>query len=339
MTSRFLNTFCGPPALRPPFWFMRQAGRYLPEYREIRKTCPDFLSFCYNPEKAVAVTMQPISRFDMDAAVIFSDILVIPDAIGVEVCFVAGEGPKLQAIEDAGTLQKLSSEKLTPVYTIIRQVRELLSPEKAVIGFAGAPWTLACYMIDGEGGGEFPKTRDMAKSDPSRMAGIVAHLEEAITTHLIAQAGAGADVLQLFDSWAGLVPKEARDALVYEPAKRIIAAVKQKFPALPIIGFPRNLMDGYAAYVEKTGVDGLSLGTEVTLAEVAREISPDCVLQGNLDPILLASDAEAALKETTGILRAMQGRRFIFNLGHGILPHTTPAHVQKISEMIRQWQP
>lgn len=335
--TRMQQSFFGEIPTRPPFWFMRQAGRYLPEYREVRNASGGFLDLCYSPDKAVEVTLQPITRFDMDAAIIFSDILVVPHAMGCEVGFVQGEGPKLRPLEKMAEVASLSleiTEFLHPVYEAIEQTRKKLSLEKSLIGFSGAPWTLACYMLEGQGGGEFEKARKILYSDATMMHLLIEKLTVAVSTHLIAQVQAGADVLQIFDSWSGLVPAPKREQMIFAPTRSIVQKVKQHYPQIPIIGFPRGQGASLGEYVRYTGVDGVSIDTTTSLEKALSEVPQSCVIQGNLDPILLVTDKKEMLVQVEEMLQQMQGRRYIFNLGHGILQHTPIAHVEALVQQL-----
>lgn len=332
----------GETASRPPFWFMRQAGRYLPEYRAIREKSEGFLELCYTPEKAAEVTLQPIARFGMDAAIHFSDILVIPHALGMEVRFTKGEGPKIARITRSVEVEALTPQIeafLSPVYESVRLTREKLPPEKALIGFAGAPWTLACYMLEGQGGGSFKVARRALYATPELPLKLVEVLVEAVSRHLIAQVQAGADALQLFDSWAGLVPAPWQEKMIFFPTREIVRRVKQVFPKIPIIGFPRGQGAAIGDYVRETGVDGVGIDTETSLAYARKAVPDHCVIQGNLDPLLLVLDRGDTVAAAKKILRRMQGRRFIFNLGHGVLPDTPVAHMQALVEALTDGRP
>lgn len=337
--TRIQQSFFGDIPTRPPFWFMRQAGRYLPEYREVRSASGGFLDLCYSPEKAAEVTLQPTARFDMDAAIIFSDILVVPHAMGCDVGFVQGEGPKLRPLEKLSEVAALSLEInnfLQPVYEAIKLTRKKLSPEKSLIGFSGAPWTLACYMLEGQGGGEFEKARQILYSDTAMMYLLIEKLTEAVAAHLIAQVDEGADVLQIFDSWSGLVPAPKREQMIFAPTRSIVQKVKQHHPHIPMIGFPRGQGASLGEYVRYTGVDGVGIDTATSLEKALSEVPPSCVIQGNLDPILLATDKQETIAQTQAMLRQMQGRRYIFNLGHGILQHTPIAHVEALVQRLTE---
>lgn len=338
--SLFLNVFKKEPLRRTPYWFMRQAGRYLPEYREVRANFNSFLNFCYSPQAAKQVTLQPIKRFGFDAAILFSDILVIPDALGRRVTFIEGEGPKLDPITSANDMAALKQERivsyLNPVFEAISLIRAELEKDKALIGFAGAPWTLACYMIDGKGTKDFEKTREFSYAQRDEFAALIDLLTNATITYLDAQIQAGVDAVQLFDSWAGLVSAVDFDLWVVQPTKKIVRELKAKHPHVPIIGFAKSSGVNLYFYATKTGLDavGIDMMTPMTWA---RDNLGDTVLQGNLDPLVLANNKQQALKETQTILETMRGRPFIFNLGHGMVPHTPLENVEAVAKLIRSF--
>jgi len=319
-----------------PIWLMRQAGRYLEEYRQVRSTTSSFLEFCYSPEKAAEVTLQPIRRFDFDAAIIFSDILVIPDALGVDVSFLVGEGPKLGKINASG-IDKLeyNQNKLAPVYEAIKMVRAKLVPEKTLIGFAGSPWTLSTYMIEGGGSKDFHNVKAWAYSDEKSFHKLIYILADSVISHALAQIEAGANVFQLFDSWAGTVASgDEFSKWVIEPTAYIVSKIKEKYPSVPIIGFPRGAGVSYVTYANKTGVDAISVDYNMPIEWIADKV--DIAIQGNLDPLLLKYNKEAALIQAGKILNIMKGRKFIFNLGHGILPETPIENVRQLVDLVKQ---
>lgn len=333
------DVFAGKPGKEPPVWLMRQAGRYLAEYREVRKQAPDFLSFCYNPDLAIEVTLQPIRRFGFDASIIFSDILVIPDALGQRVRFVEGEGPRLDPIETPDRLSVLASmidlAKLQPVYEALRGARRALPAETSLIGFCGAPWTLATYMIAGQGTPDQAPARLFAYRHEAAFAGLIDLLVDACIQHLKAQIEAGAEIVQIFDSWAGPLPLAEFRKWGIEPVRRIVAGVKTRFPLVPVIGFPRAIAGSVAGYVAETGIDAISLDTGARLAEVRASLGASVVTQGNLDPLVLLAGGEALDRAVDDILAATSGTPHIFNLGHGILPPTPVGHVERMLERIR----
>lgn len=334
------DVFAGKPGRKPPVWLMRQAGRYLAEYREVRKQAPDFLSFCYTPDLAIEVTLQPIRRFGFDASIIFSDILVIPDALGQRVRFVEGEGPRLDPIETPEGLSVLASaidlEKLQPVYGALRGARRALPAETSLIGFCGAPWTLATYMIAGQGTPDQAPARLFAYRHEAAFARLIDLLVEACIDHLKAQIEAGAEIVQVFDSWAGPLPLGEFRKWGIEPVRRIVEGVKAKFPLIPVIGFPRAIAGSVTAYVTQTGVDAISLDTAARLNEARASLDPAIVTQGNLDPLTLIAGGEALDRAVDDILGATAGTAHIFNLGHGILPPTPIGHVERMLERIRR---
>lgn len=334
------DVFAERPGQRPPVWLMRQAGRYLSEYRETRKRAPDFLSFCYTPDLAIEVTLQPIRRFGFDASIIFSDILVIPDALGQKVRFVEGEGPRLEPIETPDGLSTLSSridlEKLAPVYEALRGTRRALPAQTSLIGFCGAPWTLATYMIAGQGTPDQAPARLFAYRHETAFTGLIDTLVDACTQHLNGQIEAGAEIVQIFDSWAGPLPLEEFRKWGIDPVRRIVAGVKAKFPNIPVIGFPRAIAGSVSSYVTQTGVDAISLDTAARLGEARASLPQAIVTQGNLDPLVLMVGGEALDRAVDGILATTEGTAHIFNLGHGILPPTPIAHVERMLERIRR---
>ena len=335
----FLETFRGATPSRPPIWLMRQAGRYLAEYRAIRASARSFLDFCYTPELAIEATLQPIRRFGFDAAIIFSDILVIPDALGQGVRFVEGEGPRLDALEDIRAIEGLAGEldlaKLEPVYAALRGVKAELPPETALIGFCGAPWTLATYMIGGRGTPDQAPARNFAYRDRQGFSLLINRLVDACILHLCRQIDAGAEAVQIFDSWAGNLPEAEFLLWSEEPIARIIAGVKAHHPSVPVIAFPRGISGGFSRFVETTGADALGLDTAAPLSEVRAFLEDEVVTQGNLDPLVLIAGGDQLDAAIDRILAETRGTRHIFNLGHGILPHTPIAHVERLIEKVR----
>lgn len=317
--------------VRPaPAWFMRQAGRYLPEYRELRKESKSFLEFCYTPQMAVEATLQPMRRFAFDAAIIFSDILVIPDALGQKVWFETGEGPRLDPLTSPDGLSFDGfARHLAPVYEAITEVRAHLAPDKALIGFCGAPWTLATYMIAGRGGLDQWPARTFAARDPAAMGALVDMLVDAAIRHLVAQIAAGAQAVQIFDSWASALDEEGFRRWSIEPIARIVRGVREQMPGVPIIGFPRGAGFGYAAFVEETGVDGVSLDWTVPM-DAARALQAKGVcVQGNLEPARLKEGGEGLDAAVRRIAGALKDGPFVFNLGHGISLETPPDNVTR----------
>lgn len=340
-TCPFLMPFARQSPARPPIWLMRQAGRYLPEYREVRKQAGSFLDLCYNPELASEVTLQPIRRFHFDAAILFSDILVVPHALGQKVSFVEGEGPRLEPVRSQDDIDRLDelqvASKFAPVHKTVLQTRAALPRDVALIGFCGAPWTVATYMVGGRGSPDQAEARLMAYQEPEAFTRLIDLVTEASIKYLIGQITAGADALQIFDSWAGSLADDAFDRWVVAPTQRIVRELKAHHPEVPIIGFPRAVGDKTARYVRETGVDGVSCDTGMSLeAMAALADAEDVVVQGNLDPLLLVAGGEALDRRVRQILATMKGRPFIFNLGHGIVPQTPPEHVARLVELVRE---
>ena len=322
-----------------PVWLMRQAGRYLPEYRALRAQAGGFLDLCLTPDRAVEITLQPVRRFGMDAAILFSDILIVPHALGQALDYREGEGPVLEPIRSAADLEKLSlarlGERIAPVLATVSGVRAAQPAECTLIGFAGGPWTVAAYMVDGhgtKGGGEFPQAKKMAYAAPDLFDRLIALVEAATIEYLAAQADAGAECLQIFDSWAGLLDDHLFARYVVEPTFRIVAAVKARHPGIRIIGFPRLSGLHYPAYAARTKVDALGLDTTVPL-NFARVAS--LPTQGNLDPALLMEGGEPLRRGVRTIVEAVKGKPHIFNLGHGVSQFTNPDHVAQLVEAVR----
>ncbi len=325
----------------PPIWLMRQAGRYLPEYREVRAGAGSFLDLCYDPELACEVTLQPIRRFGFDAAILFSDILVVPHALGRPLTFVENEGPKLTPL-GANVDAELDAmagvdvhPHLAPVYATLEKVKAALPAEVALVGFAGAPWTLACYMVDGQGSKEYLQTRLMAVREPERFARLIAILEQALAAYLCRQIEAGAEVVKLFDSWAGVLAPDGFRRWSLEPLARVTAAVKARHPDVPVIVFPRGAGLNYPACAAEIGADGLALDTSVPTDWAARTLPLRPTLQGNLDPALLVAGGEALDAAVDRIRADTAARPHVFNLGHGVVPQTDPAHVARLVARVR----
>lgn len=325
--NNLLNLFRGTASQSMPVWLMRQAGRYLPEYRELRKKAPNFMEFCYSPDLAAEATLQPIRRYDLDAAIIFSDILVIPDALGQGVSFK--EGPVLSPF-DLNHLE-YQPEKLTPVYEAIRRVRSDLPSSKALFGFAGAPWTLASYMI-GQGR-DIDKAKKFAQHDRKSFDRLMDILIQSIADHLKCQIQAGADILQIFDSWAGQLAYQDLLSFSKTPIQKIISLVKESHPQIPIIVFPREIGSAYKEYLD-IGADALSLDYALPLDWAKNHLQQKILLQGNLHPKILV-EGGARLKQHCQMIKQTFGSRHIFNLGHGILPQTPPEHVEQMIKWVK----
>jgi uroporphyrinogen decarboxylase len=335
--SKLVRVLEGSVEQRPPIWLMRQAGRYLPEYRELRAKAGSFWAMALTPEYAAEVTLQPIRRFGFDAAILFSDILTVPEALGQKVTFTEGEGPSLKPVTTTKGFvedREAWARYFEPVYEALRLTRAGLPKDTALLGFAGAPWTLATYLAAGMGGDEQKAAKLWAYSDPQGFAALLDILGECVAFHLIRQLEAGADAVQIFDSWAGGLPDALFRQVVIEPSKKIVKAVRAAKPDARIIGFPRAAtLAGYETYVQATGVNALSLDTAAPMRWAAENLG--CALQGNLDPIALIAGGAALDKAVDDILEATQGRAHIFNLGHGILPETPITHVEQLLKRIR----
>lgn len=323
----------------PPVWLMRQAGRYLPEYRAARAKAGSFWTLCMTPALAAEVTLQPIARFGLDAAIIFSDILTVPFALGSEVRFEEGSGPSLAPIRSTEGLVRDAAiwhEKLSPCYEALSLVRRELGSATGLLGFAGAPWTLATYMAEGSGSSDQRAAKLWGYRDPEGFAALLDMIGDCVAQHLLAQLEAGADAVQIFDSWASGLPESAFAEWVIAPTKRIVDKVRMARPDAKIIGFPRAAtLEGYESYAHKTGVDVVSLDTAAPLNWAARALSGTVALQGNLDPIALVAGGQALLEAVDRILLAWNDTPFIFNLGHGIVPETPPEHVGELVGRIR----
>ena len=340
-----LDVFAGKALAPPPVWLMRQAGRYLPEYRATRQTAGGFLDLCYSPELAAEVTLQPIRRYGFDAAILFADILVVPDALGQSVKFAEGEGPRLTPLRSAADIAKLDPAKTAKKFAIISEsvarLRSDLPAETTLIGFCGAPWTVATYMIGGRGSVDQAAARLFAYREPAAFAQLMDTLVDVSVDYLSQQISAGADCVQIFDSWAGSLPDNEFARWVIEPTKRMVEALESRHQGVPVIGFPRGAGVNAARYVRETGVNGIGcdtaepLGAMRNLAQMRRRGSGAIVAQGNLDPLLLVSGGAALDRRVDEILEAMQDLPFIFNLGHGIVPETPPENVARLVARVR----
>jgi uroporphyrinogen decarboxylase len=325
----------------PPIWFMRQAGRYLPEYREVREKAGGFVELCLDPVLATEVTLQPVRRFGLDAAIIFSDILVVPHALGVPLWFEEGEGPRLEPVNDgdavAGMRKQLDRKTVGKVYDAVARVRATLAAEVALVGFAGAPWTVATYLVAGRGGDAQQAARKFMRSEAAVFERLIERLVEATATHLIGQLEAGADVLQIFDTWAGALDAEEFERWCIGPTVSIVKAVRAVRPHARVIVFPRGaVLEGIARLVEACGADGVSLAADVDRKSVRERLGGGCVLQGNLGPETLLAGGAALDREIDRILDDFKGARHIFNLGHGILKDTPIQHVEQMIARVRQ---
>ncbi len=318
---------------------MRQAGRYLPEYRAVRSQAKDFVDFCFSPKLAAEATLQPINRYDMDAAILFADILLIPYAMGQDLKFVEGEGPRLPGLIDGHKVIfndiPETIDVLEPVFETVQLVRRDLDGSKALIGFAGAPWTVATYMIRGRGGENHADVREWVYRRPEEFESLLAALVDATSAYLIKQIDAGADAVQLFDTWAGGLPAAAFRRWCIEPVQKIVETVKAAHPNVPVIGFPKSVGSLALDFIDGANVDALGLDFGVSLPWARDQLSERVVLQGNLDPVVLAVGGDRLLVEIDHILETMEGVPHVFNLGHGILPHTPPEHVDILVNRVR----
>ncbi|MBI1180710.1 MAG: uroporphyrinogen decarboxylase [Alphaproteobacteria bacterium] len=337
-----IDALAGQPVDRPPFWFMRQAGRYLPEYRDIRGKAQGFLELCYSPEAAAEVTLQPIRRFGMDAAILFADILLLPDALGQKLEYREGEGPVLEPVRDetavAALRPQVIHERLAPVYETVERVAGALPDDVALIGFAGAPWTVATYMVEGHATKEFMEPRLWALRDPGGFGRLIDLLTETTTEYLSRQIEAGAHAVQLFDSWAGVLSDSQFARWCIAPTRSIVGRLKRRFPEVPVIGFPRGAGVKTAEYAAATGIDGVGIDTSVPVWWATEELQQSVAVQGNLDPLALVAGGQAMEGQAREILECLSYGPFVFNLGHGIVPQTPPEHVAALSDLIRNWR-
>lgn len=336
--KKLLRVLNGEAVWPPPIWLMRQAGRYLPEYRKVRAKAGDFIGLCTRPDLATEVTLQPLRRFSLDAAILFSDILMLPWALGYGLAFKEGEGPVLPRLAMA-ELDRLNLDGLpaaiAPILDAVRRVRAVLPDFATLIGFAGGPFTVACYMIEGGSSGDFARTRAMAYEAGEDVASLIKLLTEATIRYLLAQAEAGAEALMIFESWAGLLSPSQFRRFVVQPTRRIVAAIKADAPNVPIVGFPRSAGGMLGEFARVTAVDAVGMDWTMDPLWAAAEVPAGTPLQGNLDPMALRSGGTALERETGSILQALRGRPHVFNLGHGVLPDTPPEHVEQLVELVR----
>ena len=343
MTSSktILRALAGETLPTPPIWMMRQAGRYLPEYKATRAIAGDFLSLCYNPDLATEVTLQPIRRYGFDAAILFADILLIPQALGADLWFVTGEGPRLSAITSQADLDKLGPvedihETLNPIYQTVRNLSGALPSETTLIGFAGAPWTVATYMIAGQGTPDQAPAHKLRIEQPAVFDALMDKITEATIDYLSMQIEAGAEVVKIFDSWAGSLPGDAFQKYSVEPARRITSALKAKYPNTPIIGFPREAGECYIGFAKATGVDCVALDNSVTPEWAVKNVQVDGCVQGNLKSSHMVTGGQDLVDEIRAIVKAFSGGPHIFNLGHGITPDADPDNVQRMIDTVRE---
>ncbi len=339
MTKAVLRVLAGEAVWPPPMWLMRQAGRYLPEYRALRAEAGDFISLCTNPGLASEVTLQPIRRYGFDAAILFSDILMLPWALGYGLAFKEGEGPVLPKLTSAAQVRALDPARvagaITPILETVRRTKAGLPPETTLIGFAGSPFTVACYMVEGGGSKDFAAIRGMAHGDPQLFDALIDVLVHSTVEYVSAQIDAGAEVAMLFDSWAGVLSPRLFAKYVTAPTKRIVDALRVRHPGTPIIGFPRLAGVQVGQYAAGTGVNAVALDTGAELHLATGLVPAGIATQGNLDPLALVAGGEALRAETAGVLSAVRGRPHIFNLGHGIIPQTPPEHVAELVRLVR----
>lgn len=340
MTKLLLRALAGETLPTPPIWMMRQAGRYLPEYRATREKAGDFLSLCYSPELAAEVTLQPIRRFGFDASILFADILLVPQALGADLWFVTGEGPRLSTITSQAQVEALKPaeaihDRLSPIYETIRILADELPRDITLIGFAGAPWTVATYMIAGRGTPDQGPAHAFKAADRAAFSALIDRITEATILYLSAQIEAGAEVVKLFDSWAGSLEGADFDDFAIAPTHRIIAALKERHPGIPVIAFPRQAGDRYIGFAEATGADCVALDNSISAEWAAKHIQTGGCVQGNLDPQHMVTGGPELEVEAQRITRALRGGPHVFNLGHGITPDADPDNVARMIEAVR----
>ncbi|NRB02165.1 MAG: uroporphyrinogen decarboxylase [Rhodobacteraceae bacterium] len=343
-TKSILKALAGETQATPPIWMMRQAGRYLPEYRATRAQAGDFLSLCYNPELAAEVTLQPIRRYGFDAAILFADILLVPQALGADLWFVTGEGPRLSTITSQGEFDALKPadaihDTVAPVYETVRILSQELPAETTLIGFAGAPWTVATYMIAGRGTPDQGPAHALKAENRLVFEALMDRITEATIEYLSQQIEAGAEVIKIFDSWAGSLSGEDFQRYAVAPAKRITQEIKARHPGIPVIGFPREAGNGYVGFHAATGVDCVALDNSVSPDWAAQNVQVDGCVQGNLASSHMVTGGHALVDETRAIVAAFSKGPHIFNLGHGITPDADPENVSLMIETVRSWKP
>jgi uroporphyrinogen decarboxylase len=337
-TKPILRVLAGQRQPVPPVWMMRQAGRYLPEYRALREKAGGFLDLVFNPDLATEVTLQPVRRFGFDAAILFSDILVVPLALGHRVWFVEGEGPRLEPLDAAAAMAvraEVEAKTLSPIYETVRRVREALAPETTLIGFCGAPWTVATYMVAGRGTPDQAPAKALAAGEPVAFQHLIDCLVEASAGYLARQLEAGAETVQIFDTWAGSLPPDQFEQWCVQPTKRLVASLRERKPDARVIGFPRGAGASIPRYVAETGVDAVSLESEIDRDFARDEIQSRVAVQGNVDPQILLEGGAALDREVDDVLEKFGAGPLIFNLGHGILPQTPIAHVERMLRRVR----
>jgi uroporphyrinogen decarboxylase len=340
MPGLLLDTLRGKSGARRPVWLMRQAGRYLPEYRALRAEKGGFLELATDPEFAAEVTLQPVRRFGLDGAILFSDILMVPWALGQDLTFGPGEGPRLDPPLGDGDLARLIPQlnRLEPVYETVRRVKAALPEDVTLLGFAGAPWTVATYMVSGQGSKDQQEPRLLAYRDPQAMADLLQGIAELTVEYLARQVEAGAEAVQLFDSWSGSLSPELKGLCVIEPTKWLVQEFRKRCPDTPVIGFPKGIGDHLGAYARATGVDAMGIDETTSVDWAHRELPQGMPVQGNLDPMVLLAGGEALDRAVRNITAGFAGRPHVFNLGHGIDKETPIAHVERLLEMVRSWR-
>ncbi|OYX65601.1 MAG: uroporphyrinogen decarboxylase [Sphingomonadales bacterium 32-64-17] len=338
MPGPLLDTLNGQRQDRPPVWFMRQAGRYLPEYRALRAEKGGFLELVYDSEAAAEITLQPLRRFAFDGAILFSDILIVPYALGQDLWFEAGEGPRLAPplVDAAWQGLEAAPERFDTIYQTVRLCRGMLEPDVTMLGFAGSPWTVATYMVAGQGSKDHHAARQLAYRDPQGFGSLIGAIEEASFTYLLGQIDAGAEAVQLFDSWAGSLSPAQFEQWVIAPNARLAARLHEARPGVPVIGFPKGAGGKLPAYARETGVDAVGVDETVDPAWINRELPAGMPVQGNLDPMLLLAGGEALDRAVESICAAFSGRPHVFNLGHGIDKETPIAHVEQALSVLRR---
>lgn len=338
--NRFLRVLSGEMAWPPPIWLMRQAGRYLPEYRDVRAQAGGFLDLCYNPELAARVTLQPIERYGFDAAILFSDILVVADALGQKLWFEEGHGPRLEPITQEAELTRLAPERaeetFAPVYDTVSRVAAALDEETALIGFCGGPWTVATYMVAGQSTSDQAPARLWAYRDPDGFGRLIDMIVEASAAYLSGQIKAGAQAVQIFESWAGVLPDSEFHRWVVAPTKQLVGKLRAAHPEVPIIGFPRAAGPLYTDFLEHTRVDALGCDTSMSLDWMKTNLQRHTTVQGNLDPLLLVAGGAELDRRARAIRDTLSAGPHIFNLGHGIVPQTPPENVERLVKVVRQ---
>jgi uroporphyrinogen decarboxylase len=340
MTKTILRALAGEVLPTPPIWMMRQAGRYLPEYRATRAQAGDFLKLCYNPELAAEVTLQPIRRYGFDAAILFADILLLPQALGADLWFETGEGPRLSTITDMAGVRALKPtdaihDTLHPIYETLRILKRELPSETTLIGFAGAPWTVATYMIAGRGSPDQAAAHALKNTDRATFTALIDRITDGTIEYLSAQVAAGAEVIKLFDSWAGSLKGQDFTDFAVKPAATIIAALKARHPGLPIIAFPREAGDGYIGFAQATGADCVAIDNSVSPEWAAQNVQITGCVQGNLAPEHMVTGGAALVAATRHVVQAFRAGPHIFNLGHGITPDANPDNVMLMIETVR----